>query len=279
MANSTEKLGKLIEILSQMGSVLVAYSGGVDSTFLLKVSRDTLGDGAVAVTARSETFPSSELEECEEIVKMLGVRHVIVESHELHDENFASNPPDRCYFCKKMRFSRLQEIARSLGLNCVVDGTSADDVKDFRPGVRAAEEIGIRSPLREAGFTKDEIREASREMKLPTWNKQPAACLATRFPYGYRLTAEGLAKVGKAEDIIRGLGVSQVRVRHHGSIARIEVLPADFQKLLIGSSSRKVVEEIKRLGYDYVTLDIQGYRSGSMNEALGKKTQPKISAS
>ena len=270
MAESMQKLERLKDILLQFEKVLVAYSGGVDSTLLLKVSRDALGEGVVAVTASSRTYPARELEEAKEIAKMLGVRHVIIETHELENDKFASNPPERCYYCKNELFSKLWEIARKFRLNHVLDGSNSNDVNDYRPGVRAAEEHGVRSPLREAGLTKDEIRALSREMNLPTWDKPPAACLASRFPYGSRITPEKLSQVEKAENVIRAMGIKQVRVRHHGNTARIEVPPADFRKLLNACTSGLIVQEMKRLGYDYVTLDLQGYRTGSMNEPLRK---------
>jgi len=270
MAESMRKLATLEDILLRMEKVLVAYSGGVDSTFLLKISRDVLGDRAVAVTASSKTYPDRELEEAKEIAKMLGVRHVIIKTQELENDKFASNPPDRCYYCKTELFSKLWKIAREFKLNYVLDGSNSDDVNDYRPGVRAAEEHGVRSPLREAGLSKDEIRALSKEMNLPIWDKPSAACLASRFPYGYRITPEKLLQVDRAEEIIRAVGIKQVRVRHHGNTARIEVSAVDFQTLLNERTSGRIVEDIKRLGYDYVTLDLQGYRTGSMNEPLRK---------
>jgi len=270
LAISMQKLDRLKDVLLRLERVLVAYSGGVDSTLLLKVSRDVLGNEVVAVTTSSRTYPDRELEEAKEIAKMLGVRHVIIETHELENDKFASNPPERCYYCKNELFSKLWEIARKFRLNHVLDGSNSDDVNDYRPGARAAEEHGVRSPLREAGLTKDEIRALSREMNLPTWDKPPAACLASRFPYGSRITPEKLSQVEKAENVIRAVGIKQVRVRHHGNTARIEVPPADFRKLLNTCTSGQIVQEMKRLGYDYVTLDLEGYRTGSMNEPLRK---------
>jgi len=270
LAISMQKLDRLKDVLLRLERVLVAYSGGVDSTLLLKVSRDVLGNEVVAVTTSSRTYPDRELEEAKEIAKMLGVRHVIIETHELENDNFASNPPDRCYYCKNELFSRLWQIAREFRLNYVLDGSNSDDVNDYRPGARAAQEHGVRSPLREVGLTKNEIRALSREMNLPTWDKPPAACLASRFPYGSRITPEKLSQVEKAENVIRAVGIKQVRVRHHGNTARIEVPPADFRKLLNTCTSGQIVQEMKRLGYDYVTLDLEGYRTGSMNEPLRK---------
>jgi uncharacterized protein len=270
MTHPKEKLERLKKLISQMESVLIAYSGGVDSTFLLKVSSDVLGDRVVAATAFSETYPLEELEKAKEIAKMLGVEHVVIETKELQDDRFASNLPDRCYYCKKELFSKLKIVAERFGCKYILDGSNADDLNDFRPGMKAAEELGVRSPLKEVMLAKDEIRALSREMALPTWDKPSSACLASRIPYGTRITRESLMQIQKAEDIIRAKGVRQVRVRHHGSIARIEVLPTDFHILLSEPIAAQVVREIKELGYDYVTLDIQGYRSGSMNEALRK---------
>jgi uncharacterized protein len=267
-----KKLGRLKEILLPMLSALVAYSGGADSTFLLKVASDVLGNRVVAVTARSETYPIRELEEAKRIAGKLRVKHVIIKTQELHNGKFTSNPPDRCYYCKKELFSKLWKIAKKFELNYILDGSNYDDINDFRPGSRAGEELGVRSPLKEAGFTKDDIRILSRKMKLSTWDKPSAACLASRFPYGDRITPTGLLRLEKAEESLRRLGVRQVRVRHHGNIARIEISPADFQKLLSDRVSARVVKEIKRLGYDYVTLDIQGYRTGSMNDPLRRNT-------
>jgi len=273
MTNSTQKMNRLREILLQMQSAVVAYSGGTDSTFLLKVVSDVLGSRVMAVTARSQTYPIGELEEANKNAKRLGVKHMIIETHELDKEEFASNPPDRCYYCKRELYSELWEIAKEYGLNCVLDGSNSDDVHDFRPGARAGKELGVRSPLREAELTKHDIRLLSKRMGLPTWDKPAGACLASRLPYGCRVTPANLHRVAKAEDIIESLGIRQVRVRHHENIARIEVPPADFRKLLTRRASDRVVREIKKLGYQYVTLDIQGYRTGSMNDPLSKSVR------
>ena len=262
------KLESLKSMLSQMGSVLIAYSGGADSTFLLKVALSVLGDKVVAVTANSETYPSSEQEEARKIVNMLGVKHVVINTKELDDDNFASNPPERCYYCKRELFSRLTELARQYELNYVVDGSNYDDMGDFRPGMRAASELGIRSPLKEAALAKDELRALSKAMNLPTWDKPPQPCLATRFPYATRLTREELSRVALAEEFLAGLGIKQLRVRVHGDVARIEVSREDMPLFLKEDISKKIVNRFKSLGYTYITLDIQGYRMGSMNEVL-----------
>ena len=262
------KLTQLKAILSGMGSVLVAFSGGVDSSFLLKVASDVLGDGVVAVTAQSETYTSRERKEAEELAKRLGVVHHIITTHELENENFVSNPPERCYFCKKELFSKLLELANEYGLGYVVDGSNHDDSKDFRPGTRAAFELGIRSPLKEAHLTKEDIRALSKEMGLPTWSKPATPCLSTRFPYGTRITKEKLLKVAKAEKVLAGLGIRELRVRVHGDVARIELGREDMGILLDEENAKTVAGRFRELGFCYITLDIEGYRMGSMNERL-----------
>jgi uncharacterized protein len=259
------KLETLKSILAEMESVLISYSGGVDSTFLLKVASDILKDKAIAVTASSEIHPSKELEEAKKNAKMLGVRHFIINTNELDDENFTSNTPERCYYCKKELFYKLIELAKQYGLNYVIDGSNYDDESDFRPGMKAASEFGIKSPLKDGKLTKEEIRLLSKEMNLPTWDKPSFPCLSTRFPYGTKITKEKLLRVESAEDFLARLGIRQLRVRDHGDIARIEVLKEDMHMFLDDAISQEITDKFKALGYMYITLDIQGYRMGSMN--------------
>jgi len=263
-----QKLARLKEVIRGHGSLLVAFSGGCDSTFLLKVAHDVLADRAMAVTARSETYPSTEYQEAARFAQDIGVRHLTIDTSELSVEGFSSNPPDRCYFCKGELFEKLLEIAREHGIQYVADGSSLDDASDHRPGMRAAAELGVVSPLKKAGLTKDDIRELSKMLGLPTWDKPSFACLASRFPYGEEITAEKLNMVEAAEDFIRNLGFRQVRVRHHGTIARIEVPEEDMGRFLDCSVRQSVFSRLKEIGYVYVSLDLKGYRSGSLNEVL-----------
>lgn len=262
------KLEALKRLLAETSGLVVAYSGGVDSTLLLKVAHDVLGARALAVTASSETYPDHEIKEAVCLARQLGIRLREIHTEELEQEEFASNPPERCYFCKHELFGKLLEIAQEEGLPVVADGANVDDAEDFRPGRRAAAELGVRSPLREAGLTKEDIRELSRDLGLPTWDKPSFACLASRFPYGDRITREELLKVRAAEQVLRDLGLRQFRVRNHGHLARLEVEPDEIARLAEPERRARLVAEFQRLGYHYVTLDLEGYRTGSMNAPL-----------
>lgn len=260
------KLERLKNNLKEMSGVVIAFSGGVDSTFLVKTAYDVLGKKAIAVTASSSTFPKAEFEEAKRLAKLIGVRHQVVNSEETEIDNFKHNPPDRCYYCKKELFSRLKEIAKEENVNHVLDGTNYDDLDDYRPGMRALEELSIISPLADVKLTKMEIRDISKQMNLDTWDKPAFACLASRFPYGITITKPRLELVEKAEGFIRSLGMKQFRVRYHNEIARIEVAKSDFEAVL--KHSDEIVKRFKELGFKYITLDIEGYRTGSLNEGL-----------
>ncbi len=269
-AKMDAKFDALKKILRRYGSLLVAFSGGVDSSFLLKVAYDLLGEKVVAVTATSPIYPDYEYQESLRIAKQIGVRHITIQSDELDIEEFAKNPPERCYFCKKGLFTKLASIARREGIQYIADGSNADDTYDYRPGMTAAAEFGIVTPLKEAGLTKDDIRQLSKSLGLSTWNKPSLACLSSRFPYGEEITKEKLDMVNEAEIFLRSIGFSQVRVRHHKTIARIEVAQSEIEKFYDSNLRKKVIQKLKQIGYTYISLDLEGYRPGSMNEVLEK---------
>ena len=264
--DSITKLEQLKNDIEEMKSVAIAYSGGVDSTFLLKVAHDVLGENAIAVTATSSTYPGRELEQAKQFTKSIGIKHVIINSEETEIDNFSKNPNNRFYYCKKELFSKIKQIANEKHFNYVLDGSNVDDATDYRPGTKAMNELGVVSPLRDVGLTKKEIRELSQEMNLDTWDKPAFACLASRFPYGVKITKSRLEQVEKAESFLHSLRVKQFRVRYHNEIAKIEVLKDDFQTIL--NHSDEIIKRFKELGFKYVTLDIEGYRMGSMNEVL-----------
>jgi len=264
-----KKRKRLQEILRELRGCVIGFSGGVDSTFLFAVAVETLGGRTLAVSATSETYPLRELEEAQTLARKLGGRHLVVASEELDVPGFSDNPPNRCYYCKTELFGKLREIADREGLPHVVDGSNLDDRADFRPGRDAARELGVRSPLEEAGLTKADIRALSREMGLPTWDKPAFACLSSRFPYGEKITREKVAQVGKAEDGLWDLGLRTFRVRHHGAVARLEFGPEEYRRA-VGELREEIIQRVRDAGFHYVAVDLQGYRTGAMNEVLNR---------
>ena len=264
------KFSGLLEILQRAGSAVVAFSGGVDSSFLLKAVK-TAGMKTLAVTAVSETLPAGEMERAVSFAKRLGVEHRVIRTRELKNEAFSNNPPDRCFYCKDELFGKLAALSREEGYNLVFDGTNSDDLRDYRPGRRAAERHGVRSPLAECGFSKAEIRAMSRELGLEGWDRPSSPCLSSRFPYGTKITEPALRRVEKAEEFLAGFALKDLRVRDDGTTARIEVREEDMHVLFDEGRRRLIVRELKSLGYKFVSLDLEGYRSGSLNRVLNRK--------
>jgi pyridinium-3,5-biscarboxylic acid mononucleotide sulfurtransferase len=265
-----DKQNNLKRIIGNYRSALVAFSGGVDSTFLLYTVHTILRDSVMAVTATSSTYSNRELQEAADFAKSNGIKHKFIRSEELEIPEFSDNPKNRCYFCKYELFGKLKQMASDQDFQVVFDGANYDDVKDYRPGMRAAMELGVVSPLKEARLAKKDIRELSKDVGLKTWNKPAKACLASRIPYGEKITILKLDRISKAEDFLNDLGFDQVRVRYHGDLARIEIESSDMNKILSKNLNTKIHNKLKELGFTYVTLDLIGYRQGSMNEVLKK---------
>jgi uncharacterized protein len=268
MLDAPDKLSRLREIVRETGSALVAFSGGVDSALVLRVAVDELGERALAVTGDSPAVPRRDLEDAQRLARELGARHRVLRTEELGEPRYVANGPDRCYWCKSELFGKLEVVRQEEALACVLDGTNLDDRGDFRPGLAARRERGVRSPLCEAEMTKEDVRAASRALGLSTAEKPAEACLASRIPYGTEVTAERLERVGRAEERIKQLGFRQVRVRHHGDVARIEVDPGEMGRLLDPAVRSRLVRGVREAGYRYVALDLDGYRTGSLNEVL-----------
>jgi uncharacterized protein len=266
--NAQEKYIILKQYISDLGNVAVAFSGGVDSTFLLKTAHDILGDSAIAVTAKSCSFPQRELNEAIAFCKNENIRHIICDSEELDIDGFSDNPVNRCYLCKNELFSKIWHEAKKNGIQNVAEASNIDDNGDYRPGLKAVSEQNVKSPLRYANLTKDEIRILSKELGLSTWDKQSFACLSSRFPYGETITPQRLSMIDKAEQLLLDMGIKQVRVRYHGNLARIEADEAGFNLIMESTRRKEIHKQFKEIGFTYITIDILGYRTGSMNETL-----------
>lgn len=263
-----EKEQKLRALLRSYGSVMIAFSGGVDSAYLAYVAHSEMRESAIAVTGDSASYPTFQRALADQLTNQFGIRHEMIFTEEFEDQNYTSNPPNRCYYCKSELYTKLNDLARERGVQVICDGTNADDASDYRPGRQAAREMGVRSPLLECGMTKADIRELSRRAGLPTWNEPASACLSSRVPYGQVVTIEKLSMVDKAEIALKQLGFRQVRVRHHGDVARIEVADDEMLRALDLNMAQRMSEALKAIGFKYVALDLEGYRTGSLNEAL-----------
>jgi uncharacterized protein len=268
------KLERLRSMFAPMESVIVAFSGGVDSSFVLKVAHDTIGTRALGLTTTSPTMPPEDLESARSIAALIGARHLVIESNELEIPGYAANPLNRCYLCKHNLFTVSEVKASELGIRNVVDGLNLDDLQDYRPGIQAAEQKGVRHPLVEAELTKSEIRELSRALDLPTWDRPASPCLSSRFPYGTTITTEGLTQVSRGEQLLRRLGFRLIRVRYHGDVARLELGRDEMHRMLEPELAELVERGFREIGFRFVTLDLKGYRSGSLNEGLVPSTKP-----
>ena len=268
MAELEEKWQELLETLRATGGALVAFSGGVDSALLLRAAHEALGDKVLAVIARSPSYPAREYRDAVRLAELIGAPHRTVETDEVADPEYRKNPPNRCFLCKSTLFRTLAAIAAEQKLPCVLEGSNADDHNDYRPGMRAARELGVRAPLQELGLGKAEIRELARRRGLPVWDKPSLACLSSRIPYGSGITPERLSRIDQAEEVLRQRGLRQVRVRDHGDVARIETDADGMSRLLEPALRSEISAELKRVGYRFVSLDLEGYRTGAMNEAL-----------
>lgn len=269
-AEAADKYNKLKEILKEMGSVIIALSGGVDSVFLVRVAHEVLGDKVLAITCDSPSFPHEEKEFARQMAQKYGFRHQIIQTKEIENEAYAANPSNRCYFCRQEMYGDIEAIAKEEGIAYICDGFNFSDQGDYRPGHTAAVERKVRSPLYEAGLSKDDIRILAKAFGLPNWDRPASACLASRIPYGTRVTRERLLQIEKAEEFLRSLGFRQVRVRHHDKLARIETDPAEFPLFFESQNYVKISQTLKGLGFMFVTLDLQGYRTGSLNEEILK---------
>ncbi len=269
------KLDRLKTIFTSFDDVIVAFSGGVDSTFVLKVAQDTIGDRVLALTTTSPTMPDQDRISALEMAQQIGARHLVIESNELEIPGYAQNPLNRCYLCKHNLFTVCEAKARELGIKTIVDGLNLDDLHDYRPGIKAASEMSVRHPLVEAELTKAEVRELSRALRLPTWDRPASPCLSSRFPYGTTITEEGLRKVEQGEQLLHALGFKVARVRYHGDVARLEVEASEIVRLLEPSTRDLLDSELKKIGFRFVTVDLKGFRSGSLNEGIATPQSPR----